>query len=146
MTPFRQPIRQNCFCERGTLTRTGRLLRRRRRRRMSEALAEDWREEAVGTGGDEPLRRIDEPREPAIAVIVGGSYDAMVSQGLWRPIVRSRMGGPPKWPLPELTARTQSPFRSGVARVPFTRRLHEREREKQTDGQREWKLGFEIWE
>jgi hypothetical protein len=95
---------------------------------MSKALAEDWREEAVGTGGEEPLRRIDEPQEPAIAVIFGGSYDAMLSQGLWRPIVRSRMGGPPKPP-------------SEAASHGFpSRHVSMRERVKA----RVWKLGIEV--
>lgn len=57
----------------------------------------------MGAGGDEPLSRIDESREPAIAVVVVVD-DARVSESCRWTVVRRGIGGPPERPLPELAS------------------------------------------
>lgn len=72
----------------------------------------------MGAIRDEPLRGINELREPTVV-------PTRVSQRCRRPIVRRRLGSP-EWSFSELAEPSSSAF----VRVLFTRRRHERERER----------------
>lgn len=76
----------------------------------------------MGARGDKFLRRIDELREPTIKA--GG---ARVSEGRRGAIVRRRLR-PPEWTLSEFASSSQP---SSFVGIPFTRRRHERRRERE---------------
>lgn len=94
-----------------------------------KALAENGGEEFVSAGSDEPLRGIDELREPTVALV-------RVSQRCRWAIVRRRLASAER-SFSEL-AETAAAAAAAFVRVLFTCRCHEREkRNRGTERERE---------